>query len=59
MFGVSYLSPYFPYVLSPYQWPKSNNIAAFALDPNSAYEGEDTIFGLLNDVLQFHPFICI
>jgi hypothetical protein len=44
-------------------WPKSNLIAAFALDLKSAYEGEHTIFGLLslanlthNDVLQFHPF---
>jgi hypothetical protein len=39
-------------------WPKSYNIAAFALDLKSAYEGEHTIFGLLslanlaqNDVL--------
>jgi hypothetical protein len=45
-------------------WPKSNHIAAFALDLKSAYEGEHRIFGLLslanlaqNDVLQFHPFI--
>jgi hypothetical protein len=44
-------------------WPKSNNIAAFALDLKSTYEGEYTVFGLLsqanltqNDVLQFHPF---
>jgi hypothetical protein len=29
-------------------WPKSNHIAAFALDLNSAYEGEHTIFGLLS-----------
>jgi hypothetical protein len=43
--------------------PKSNNIAVFAVDLMSAYEGEHTIFGLLgqanltqNDVLQFHPF---
>jgi hypothetical protein len=42
---------------------KSNNIAAFALDLKSTYEGEHTIFGLLSladlaqdDVLQFHPF---
>jgi hypothetical protein len=42
---------------------KSNHIAAFALDLNSTYEGEHTIFGLLNlanlaqnDILQFHPF---
>jgi hypothetical protein len=39
-------------------WPKSNNIAVFALDLRSAYEGEHTIFGFLslanltqNDVL--------
>jgi hypothetical protein len=44
-------------------WPKCNNIAVFALDLKSAYEGEHTIFGLLslanltqNNVLQFHPF---
>jgi hypothetical protein len=44
--------------------PKSNNIAVFALDLKSAYEGEHTIFGLLNlanfaqnDALQFLPFI--
>jgi hypothetical protein len=43
--------------------PKSNNIAAFALDLKSTYDGEHMIFGLLslanlaqNDVLQFHPF---
>jgi hypothetical protein len=29
-------------------WPKSNHIAAFALDLKSAYEGEHTIFGLLS-----------
>jgi hypothetical protein len=41
----------------------SNNIAAFALDLKSTYEGEHMIFGLLSlanlaqdDVLQFHPF---
>jgi hypothetical protein len=28
-------------------WSKSNHIAAFALDLNSTYEGEHTIFGLL------------
>jgi hypothetical protein len=46
-------------------WPKSNNIAVFALGLKSAYEGEHMIFGLLgqaylaqNDVLQFHPFTC-
>jgi hypothetical protein len=27
-------------------WPKSNHIAAFALDLNFAYEGEHMIFGL-------------
>jgi hypothetical protein len=39
-------------------WPKSNNIAVFALDLKSAYEAEHAIFGLLslanlaqNDVL--------
>jgi hypothetical protein len=44
-------------------WSKSNNIAAFALDLKSTYEGEHMIFGPLslinltqNDVLQFHPF---
>jgi hypothetical protein len=44
-------------------WPKSNNIAVFALDLKSTYEGEHMISGLLslanlaqNDVLQFHPF---
>jgi hypothetical protein len=44
-------------------WPKSNNIAVFALDLKSTYEEEHKIFGLLslvnlaqNDVLQFHPF---
>jgi hypothetical protein len=44
-------------------WPKSNNIAVFALDQKCTYEGEYAIFGLLslgylaqNDVLQFHPF---
>jgi hypothetical protein len=43
--------------------PKSYNIAVFALDLKTAYEGEFMIFGLLslanfaqNDVLQFHPF---
>jgi hypothetical protein len=49
---------------SPFSmWPKSYNIAAFALDLKSTYEGEHMIFGLLNlahlaqyDVLQFHPF---
>jgi hypothetical protein len=46
-------------------WTKSNNIAVFALDLKSAYEGEHMIFGLLtlanltqNDVLQFHLFTC-
>jgi hypothetical protein len=46
-------------------WPKSNHIAAFALDLKSAYEGEHVIFGLLsltnlaqNDVLQLYPFTC-
>jgi hypothetical protein len=41
-------------------WPKSNNIAVFALDLESTYEEEHMIFGLLNlanltqnDVLQF------
>jgi hypothetical protein len=45
--------------------PKSNHIAAFALDLKSTYEGEYMIFGLLslanlahNDALQFHPFTC-
>jgi hypothetical protein len=40
---------------------KPKNIAVFAQDLKSAYEGEHTIFGLLslanltqNDVLQFH-----
>jgi hypothetical protein len=44
-------------------WPKSNNIAIFALDLKSAYEGEHMIFGLLslvnlaqNDVLLFLVF---
>jgi hypothetical protein len=39
-------------------WPKSYNIAVFALDLKYAYEGQYTIFGLLsladlaqNDVL--------
>jgi hypothetical protein len=39
-------------------WPKSNNIAVFALDLKSTYEGEHMIIGLLtldnliqNDVL--------
>jgi hypothetical protein len=43
--------------------PKSNNIAVFALDLKSAYEGEHMIFDLLSlanltqdDVLQFHLF---
>jgi hypothetical protein len=43
--------------------PKSNNIAIFALDLKSAFEGEHKIFGFLsmtnltqNDVYQFHPF---
>jgi hypothetical protein len=42
-----------------------NNIAAFALDLKSTYEGEHMIIGLLSqanlapdDVLQFHPFTC-
>jgi hypothetical protein len=46
-------------------WPKSYNIAVFALDLKSTYEEEHTIFGLLslanltqNDVLQFHPLTC-
>jgi hypothetical protein len=46
-------------------WSQFNHIAAFALDLKSAYEGENTIFGLpsladlaQNDVLQFHPFTC-
>jgi hypothetical protein len=46
-------------------WYRSNNIAVLALDLNSTYKGEHTIFGLLsladlakNDVLQFHPFTC-
>jgi hypothetical protein len=41
---------------------KSNPLVVFALDLMSTYEGEHTIFGLLeqanltqNDVLQFHP----
>jgi hypothetical protein len=29
-------------------WPKSNNIAVFALDLKSTYEGEHMIFGLLS-----------
>jgi hypothetical protein len=40
------------------KWPKSNNIAVFALDLKSTYEGEHMIFDLLslanlaqNDVL--------
>jgi hypothetical protein len=40
-------------------WPKSNNIAVFALNLKSIYEGEHMIFGLLsldnltqNDVLS-------
>jgi hypothetical protein len=40
-------------------WPKSNNIAAFALDLKSTYDREHMIFGLLslasfaqNDVLS-------
>jgi hypothetical protein len=44
--------------------PKSNHIAAFALDLKSASEGEHTIFCLLsladlaqNDVLQFHHLL--
>jgi hypothetical protein len=32
-------------------WPKSNNIAVFALDLESAYEGEHMIFGLLKTLL--------
>jgi hypothetical protein len=63
MFWVSYLSPYLLYVLSPSMWPKSNNIAVFALDVKSTYEGEQMIFSLLrlanlaqDGVLQFHPF---
>jgi hypothetical protein len=46
-------------------WPKSYNIAAFALYLKSTYEGKYTIFGLpslanlaQDDVLQFHPFTC-
>jgi hypothetical protein len=46
-------------------WPKSNQVAIFALDLKSAYEGEHTIIGLLSlanlaqdDVLQFYPFTC-
>jgi hypothetical protein len=42
---------------------KSNPLVVFALDLMSTYEGEHTIFGLLdqanltqNDVLEFHPF---
>jgi hypothetical protein len=46
-------------------WPKSNHLAAFALDLNTTYELEHTIIGLLSlanlaqddDVLQFLPFI--
>jgi hypothetical protein len=45
-------------------WPKYYNIAVFALDLKSTYEGEHMIFGPLslanlaqNDVLQFHSFI--
>jgi hypothetical protein len=41
----------------------NNNIAVFALDLKTAYEGEHTIFVLLslanhaqNNVFQFHPF---
>jgi hypothetical protein len=41
---------------------KSNPIVVFAHDLMTAYEGEQTIFGLLgqanltqNDVLRFHP----
>jgi hypothetical protein len=44
--------------------PKSNNIAVFALDLKTAYEGEHIMFGLMslanlpqNDVLQFHPIL--
>jgi hypothetical protein len=44
---------------------RSNNIAVFALDLKSAYEGEYMIFGLLSlaklaqdYVLQFYPFTC-
>jgi hypothetical protein len=35
-------------------WSKSNHIAAFALDLQSAYEGEHMIFGLLRlaDITQ-------
>jgi hypothetical protein len=40
-----------------------NNIAAFALDLKTTYEGVHMLFGLLSlanlaqdDVLQFHPF---
>jgi hypothetical protein len=63
MFWLSYLFPYFLYVLSPYHVTQVHLIAVFALDLKSSYEGEHTIFGLLslanltqNDVLQFHPF---
>jgi hypothetical protein len=48
VFWVSYLSPYLPYMLSPYHWPKSNHIAVFALDLKSAYKGEHMTFGLLS-----------
>jgi hypothetical protein len=64
-FGFSTYS-YISCMCSPLvMWSKSNNIAAFALDLKSTYEGEHTIFGLLsqadpaqNDVLQFQPFTC-
>jgi hypothetical protein len=63
----SFGSPTYPHtshIRSPLSvWPNSNNIAAFALDLKSAYEGEHKTFGLLslanlvqNDVLQFHSF---
>jgi hypothetical protein len=46
-------------------WPKSNQIAVFALDLKSAYKGDHTIIGLLSlanltqdDVPQFLPFTC-
>jgi hypothetical protein len=48
MFWISYLSPYLPYVLSPFLVIQSNHIAAFALDLKSAFEGEHMIFGLLS-----------
>jgi hypothetical protein len=45
-------------------WPKSYNIAVFALDLKTTYEGEHTIFGLLslanltqNDVIQFYHLL--